>query len=205
MCQLRPPQVLSVKQNDGQLLRSASCDFAWTAPECKRRPCIRSESCQCWLCFVQVWERYGVEGIEKLRGKLTPGDLDGGFSSLMSLCWGAPNLDLDLDYEAAGAAAAPQEQEVGSVAQLLPGALRGACTDWACACGCQTACSCECQSPWPIEPGYAGFAARAVLGFIKGLTCCDSNCCVCPCAVFLCYDSRCGRCTSWSCLLVVVA
>lgn len=99
---------------------------------------MRSESRQCWLCFVQVWERYGVEGIEKLRGKLTPGDLDGGFSSLMSLCWGAPNLNFKLDYKAAGAgssvvAAAARAQEVSPAAQLPPCALRHARCGVSCA------------------------------------------------------------------------
>lgn len=74
--------------------------------------------CRRCLPSVQVWDKYGIPGIKKLRGELALGDLDGGFKRLMSLSWGAPDLGFELDYAAAGttdsvAAAAAQEAEPG--------------------------------------------------------------------------------------------
>jgi hypothetical protein len=107
----------------------------------KSNPCMACACCCCKLVhkFVssyacarcatsQVWEKYGVKGIEKLRGKMKLGDKDGGFQRMMSLSRGADHLGFDLDFAAAGAvssiaAAAAQQQKqcrVSAATQLPP-------------------------------------------------------------------------------------
>jgi hypothetical protein len=84
---------------------------------------------------LQVWEKHGVAGIEKLRGKLKLGDLDGGYQRMMSLSWGADHLGFELDFKAAGAvssvaaAAAQKQNRRVSAATQLP---LSACREHAC-------------------------------------------------------------------------
>lgn len=57
-----------------------------------------------------MWEAHGVAGIHKLRGKLSLGDLDGGFQRLMSLSRGAPDLGRELGMQEALSAPASAEK-----------------------------------------------------------------------------------------------